>query len=105
MGPLRPADPAPGADRLADPAPAPVRPAGVAPADQPGTGGSGSAAAFLGRRFLGCLGLSVLNLLEDLAHAWPHQVARLRVGISIATPCPGGLPRVEVVGGHPVAIS
>src|SRR4029079_15373704 len=75
-----------------------------------GWGGSGSlrrgratAPTTLGRRFLvlGGAALAVLDLLEDLAHPGPHQLAGLRRGLTIAPADPGGFARVETfVVGH-----
>ena len=52
------------------------------------------------RRFGGSsggLGLGVLDLLEDLAHAGSHQVARLRGRVPVAATCAGGLLGVELL--------
>src|SRR6185503_11323164 len=44
---------------------------------------------------LGGAALVVLDLLEDLAHAGPHQLSCLDCGLAIAAPDPGGLARVQ----------
>lgn len=48
-------------------------------------------------RLLGDSTLTVEDLLEDLAHARPHQVALFRRRLSVAAPDPLGLPGVQVV--------
>jgi hypothetical protein len=44
---------------------------------------------------LRCLALGVLDLLEDLAHAWSHEVALLRRGRAIAAAQALELARIE----------
>ena len=43
------------------------------------------------------LRLGILDLLEDLAHSRPHQLARLCIGLVIAPANARSLPRAEIL--------
>ena len=71
------------------------------PAVQDRASGGARGFGFVGSR--GRLRLGVLDLLEDLAHARPHQVARLGVRVAIARGALG-LPRVGRAPRRPAAL-
>jgi hypothetical protein len=56
------------------------------------------------RRRLRGLHLGVLDLLEDLAHPRAHQVARLRVDISISPADPGRLAGIDGFVGETIVV-
>jgi hypothetical protein len=41
--------------------------------------------------------LGILDLLEHLAHARPHQVARLGLGVAVPAAVAGDLARIDLV--------